>query len=41
MIRKNEIDFLILGDHQNVAKVREFKVIVVNMVRTLKKQAAT
>ena len=41
MIRNNEIDFLILGDHQNVAKVREFKVIVVNMEKTLKKQAAT
>jgi hypothetical protein len=39
MTRNNEIDFFIPGDHQNVANVKEFKVIVVDIIRTLKKHA--
>ena len=36
-----EVDFLILGDDQNVAKVNQFRIIVATMLRTLKKHAAT
>ena len=41
MIRNNEVDFFIPGVHQIVAKLGEFKTIVVIIIKALQKQAAT